>query len=326
MVTGGEALGKSVDVGGVSIFYTEQGSGPPLLFIHGLGESSFAWRLVIAELPGFRCLALDLKGFGKSDKPLDDRYTVTDQAGLVAQFIRTLDLRDLLVIGHSLGGGVALAVARQLDDSGEGRLRGLVLLDSIAYPQKLPRYVRVLKTPILRDLVFRFVPPEANVRAVLREVYHRHEAIRDEQVAAQVEDSLRPGATHALVETVKSLVPKNAEELITGYSRIGVPTLIIWGEHDPVIPPELGRRLSKDIPGAELRVLPDCGHVPHHESPSEVAGLLREFLQTPEVAAPGRGATFGRARAIPQCESVPRSPRKDWRQQEERPARVANSR
>jgi pimeloyl-ACP methyl ester carboxylesterase len=262
----------------VSIFYTERGSGPPLLFIHGLGESSFAWRLVIAELPGFRCLALDLKGFGRSDKPLDDRYTVTDQAALVVQLILTLDLRGLVMIGHSLGGGVALSVARQLDKAGEDRVRGLVLLDSIAYPQKLPRYVRVLKTPILRDLVFRFVPPEANVRAVLREVYHRHEAIRAEQVAAQVEDSLRPGATHALVETVRNLVPRNAEELIAGYSRIGVPTLIIWGADDPVIPLELGRRLSQDIPGAELRVLCDCGHVPHHESPGEVARLVREFV------------------------------------------------
>ncbi len=278
-MTGGRALGKSAAVGGLSIFYEEQGSGPPLLFVHGLGESSFAWRLVILELPGYRSLALDLKGFGQSDKPLDSRYTVADQATLVAQFVRALDLRDVVLVGHSLGGGVALLTARQLDQAGENRLRGLVLLDSIAYPQRLPRYIRVLKTPILRDLVFRFVPPEANVRAVLREVYYRRDMIRDEQVAIQVEDSLRPGATHALVETVKHLVPRNADQFVAACSTVRVPTLIIWGERDPVIPLELGRRLAQDISGARLEVIPDCGHVPHHESPGEVARLLREFLR-----------------------------------------------
>jgi pimeloyl-ACP methyl ester carboxylesterase len=136
----------------------------------------------------------------------------------------------------------------------------------------------VLRTPLLRDLVFRFVPPEANVRAVLREVYYRRDLIRDEQVAAQVEDSLRPGARHALVETVGSLLPKKPDEVIADYLRVRLPTLIIWGEHDPVIPLALGRRLSQDIPGAELRVLPGCGHVPHPEAPGDVARLVREFL------------------------------------------------
>ena len=103
----GEA--KIFDYRGVRINYYEAGQGPPVLLLHGFGASAYAWRFLGPVLAkDHRVLTIDLKGFGLSAKPEDGKYTLRDQADLVAEFIRARDLHDLVVIGHSMGGGVAL--------------------------------------------------------------------------------------------------------------------------------------------------------------------------------------------------------------------------
>ena len=96
----------------VNLYYEEQGKGPPVLLLHGFGASTFTWRHVAPDLAEtHRVIAVDLKGFGQSDKPFDERYSVSDQAELLAQLIEDKDLRDLTIVGHSFGGGVALRLA-----------------------------------------------------------------------------------------------------------------------------------------------------------------------------------------------------------------------
>src|SRR3970040_1651540 len=93
----------------VKLFYQEEGKGPPLLLIHGFGASTYTWRYVAPELAQtHRVIAVDLKGFGQSDKPFDERYSVFDQAELLKQLIIDNKLRDLALVGHSYGGGVVL--------------------------------------------------------------------------------------------------------------------------------------------------------------------------------------------------------------------------
>ena len=96
----------------INLHYKETGRGDPILLLHGLGASSYAWRYVTPELAkNHRVIALDLKGFGLSDKPKDDKYSLFDQAELVDQFIQKHKLRRLTLVGHSFGGGIALALA-----------------------------------------------------------------------------------------------------------------------------------------------------------------------------------------------------------------------
>ena len=114
----------------VKLYYQEEGSGRPLLLIHGFGASTFTWRRVAPDLArDHRVIAVDLKGFGQSDKPFDSRYSVYDQAELLAQLIEEKDLRDLTLVGHSYGGGIALLLALEADGRLQGRLSRLVLLD-----------------------------------------------------------------------------------------------------------------------------------------------------------------------------------------------------
>ena len=100
---------KIFDYHGVKINYYEAGQGPPVILLHGFGACAYSWRFLGPALAAdHRVFTLDLKGYGLSDKPEDGKYAVSDQADLVAEFIRTRDLHDLVVIGHSMGGGVTL--------------------------------------------------------------------------------------------------------------------------------------------------------------------------------------------------------------------------
>jgi len=156
----------------VKLFYQEEGKGPPLLLIHGFGASTYTWRYVAPELAKtHRVIAVDLKGFGQSDKPFDERYSVFDQAELLAQLIVDKDLRDLTLVGHSFGGGIALLLALEANQRLEGRISRLVLLDSIAYPQNIPVFFRLLDMPLVSQLGVRMVPPSVQTRVALKIAY-----------------------------------------------------------------------------------------------------------------------------------------------------------
>src|SRR5512143_1121961 len=128
---------------GLSLHYETYGHGKPVVLIHGLGVNSFTWRHLIAPRSHHhRALAVELKGHGTSPKPDDNRYSLYDQSRLVSQFIIDHDLRNVTLVGHSYGDGVALASAVYLSRAHPGRLERLVLIDSIAYKQSLPLFVR----------------------------------------------------------------------------------------------------------------------------------------------------------------------------------------
>jgi pimeloyl-ACP methyl ester carboxylesterase len=113
-----------------ALYVEEAGEGPPLILLHGLGGSLFTWRHIVAALArGHRVIALDLKGFGHSDKPFDDHYSAVDQAALVSAFIRKRGLRGVALVGHSFGGVVALRTARDFS-SESGVIRRLVVMDT----------------------------------------------------------------------------------------------------------------------------------------------------------------------------------------------------
>jgi pimeloyl-ACP methyl ester carboxylesterase len=143
--------GYYVDVGSgqapLRLWVEEQGQGEPVLMLHGLGATTYTWRYLIPNLARtHRIIAVDLKGAGKSDKPLDDAYGILDQAGLLKTFVERKSLSNLTVVGHSLGGGVALALALDLNRTNPGTLKRLVLIASVAYRQRL-QFADLLKTP-----------------------------------------------------------------------------------------------------------------------------------------------------------------------------------
>ena len=263
----------------VKLFYTDQGEGSPLLLIHGFGTNIFTWRHLVPDLArDHRVIAVDLKGFGKSDKPLDERYSAADQADLLAQMIEERNLRDLTLIGHSYGGGIALLLALQDDDRVKGRIAKLVLLDTIAYPQMLPTFFKMLDMPLVSQIGVRAVPSSFQVEVALKIAYFDDDKIDEEEVDAYSEPLETAEGKHAMIHSARQIVPPDLESISARYKSIVLPTLILWCDHDRIVPLDVGLKLRRTMPNSKLRIVSECGHMPQEEQPEAVLSQIRLFL------------------------------------------------
>ncbi len=263
----------------VNLYYEEQGKGAPVLLIHGFGASTFTWRHIVPELAQtHRVIAVDLKGFGQSDKPFDERYSVFDQAELIAQLIEDKDLRDLTIVGHSFGGGVALGLALKANERLGGRISRLVLLDSIAFPQQIPVFFRLLDVPLVSQVGVRMVPPSVQTRVALQISYFDDSKIDEEEVEIYAAPLKTAAGKHAIIHSARQIVPEDIEELSELYKTITLPTLILWCDHDRIVPLDVGLKLRRTLPNSTLRLVEGCGHMPQEEQPQATLELLKGFI------------------------------------------------
>jgi len=263
----------------VKLYYSEQGKGPPVLLIHGFGASTFTWRHIAPELAKtHRVIAVDLKGFGQSDKPFDGRYSVYDQAELLAQLIEDKDLRNLTLVGHSFGGGVALLLALEANQRLDGRITRLVLLDSIAFPQNIPVFFRLLDVPLVSQLGVRMVPPSVQTRLALQIAYFDDSKIDPEEVELYAAPLKTAAGKHAIIYSARQIVPEDIAELSERYKTMELPTLILWCDHDRIVPLEVGIKLRRTLPNSTLRLVEDCGHMPQEEQPVSTLSQILGFI------------------------------------------------
>jgi pimeloyl-ACP methyl ester carboxylesterase len=263
----------------VKLYYEERGKGSPLLLIHGFGASTYTWRFVAPELAKTHwVIAVDLKGFGQSDKPFDERYSIFDQAELLAQLIEEKDLRNLTLVGHSFGGGVALLLALQANKRLDGRITRLVLLDSIAYPQHIPVFFRLLDVPLVSQLGVRMVPPSVQTRVALEIAYFDDSKIDPAEIEAYAAPLKTAAGKHAIIHSARQILPEDIAALSESYKTIELPTLILWCDHDRIVPLEVGLRLRRTLPNSTLRLVEDCGHMPQEEQPASALSLIKGFI------------------------------------------------
>jgi pimeloyl-ACP methyl ester carboxylesterase len=263
----------------VRLYYEETGKGSPILLIHGFGASTFTWRHIAPELAKtHRVIAVDLKGFGQSDKPFDSRYSVFDQAALLAQLIEDKDLHNLTLVGHSFGGGIALLLALEANERLKGRLARLVLLDSIAYPQNIPVFFRLLDVPLVSHLGVSMVPASFQTRVALRIAYFDDSKIDQDEVDTYAAPLKTAAGKHAIIYSARQIVPDGLAEISERYKTIELPTLILWCDHDRIVPFEVGLKLRRTLPNSTLRLVEDCGHMPQEEQPESTLKLLQDFL------------------------------------------------
>jgi pimeloyl-ACP methyl ester carboxylesterase len=265
---------------GVKINYYEAGQGRPVILLHGFGASAYTWRFLAPELArDHQVFALDLKGYGASDKPADGKYAVADQAAMVAAFIRARDLHDLTVIGHSMGGGITLMTYFLVREDAPARIKKLVLVDSAGYPQKMPWFIRFARIPILNAIGSRLLSPRFVTALVLRKCYYDNDKVTDELIDAYAYYGSLPGAREAVMATAQQIVPDNFAALTARYKEVGVPVLIIWGAEDEVVPVDVAKKFKRDIPDSQLVIFPRCGHVPPEEEPGATYRVVAEFLK-----------------------------------------------
>jgi pimeloyl-ACP methyl ester carboxylesterase len=271
---------KTFDYHGIKINYYEAGQGPPIVLLHGFGACAYTWRHVIPALAAqHRVFTLDLKGYGRSDKPADGHYAVSDQADMVADFIRHQNLRDLVIMGHSMGGGVTLMTYLKLRETDPGRIQKLVLIDSAGYPQKMPWFIRMAKIPGLNTALGKLLPARFAVALVLKKSYYDKDKVTEAQIDTYAYFGSLPGAAAAVSQTARQMVPKDIDALIAQYKTIKAPVLIIWGREDEVVPLSVGENFKRDIPDSQLVVMPHCGHIPLEEEPPATRQAIMDFLK-----------------------------------------------
>ena len=267
-----EPARRSVVVGTDTVSYELSGdtlSGrPTVVLLHGFGAAMESWSDIQPMLSArYPVLRVDLKGFGLSSKPGDDRYSARDQGEIVAGVLRELRLSRVVLIGHSFGGAVTFATYLKLRAENDRRIVALGFIDPGVYEQPLPFFITALQSKITRWLMFTFTTADWRADVVLRRVYANDSVRTAERVRRYAKFMDLPGAHHSFAMTAEQIVPPDADALEAQLKTIAVPTLAIWGEKDTIVPLEYGNRLRHDVPGIRFFALPKTGHAPHEERP-----------------------------------------------------------
>jgi pimeloyl-ACP methyl ester carboxylesterase len=277
---------SSFNYRGIGINYEDRGCGQPLIFLHGYGASTYSWRYVLPHFSqSYRVMALDLKGFGLSDKPMDEKYSVWDQSRIIYEFILTHNLNNVILVGNSLGGAVSIFTYLMQYDNCTHYISKLILIDSAGYEQKLPNLFAILKVPVINMLAVSLINNRLKVKMVLRDVFYDDTKITEEMIAVYSGYLSLPGAYHAVIKTAEQILPPNPKEIIARYKNIMIPVLLIWGEKDEVIPLDIGKKLAESMPNSKLVVIPNCGHAPQEECPGKAIEAMEHFLsnQTKDI-------------------------------------------
>lgn len=259
---------------GMRLFYVLAGSGtPPLVFLHGLTGSQTTWEPVLpAFVERHRVLALDLPGHGRSDKPAPDAadYSLPGMAAAVARALDALRLSPAVLIGHSLGGAVALQVALDHPE----RVSRLILVDSAGLGSEI--------NPRLLDLV-KAEPSREGVRQLLELFFHDPRQIRDSGVEEAYRNRAAPGGQEALRAIAGASFRRDGQaiDLLSRAGELTMPVLLLWGGEDQVIPAAHARAAAEAITGAEIEVLAGAGHVPHLEDSERFTRAIERFLSAP---------------------------------------------
>lgn len=271
-----EPPGSFLDVDGVRLHYVEAGQGAPVVLIHGLGASTYSFRYTIPELAQrYRVVAFDLKGFGYSARPASGDYSLTAHAKLIAAAMRALGIERAAVVGHSLGGAIALRLASLCPE----RVDRLVLVDA-ATDRALQRgrSLAWLARPFAPIIALATLHRQRFRRFALRAAVHDPAHITPEVV----EGYFRPSRMKGHARAFARLMAHRRRDTPVDLASVRAPTLVLWGEHDRWLPPSLGEELARALPNARLEVVPAAGHLPLEEQPGYSNRALLAFLGAKE--------------------------------------------
>ena len=266
-----------VTVEGIQIRYVSIGNGPPLLLVHGFGEFIEVWIYNIPSLSErFTVYAMDMPGHGKSEEP-GQEYNLPFATKFITSFINAMGIQRTNMIGHSLGGLACLSVTLDFPD----KVDKLILVDSDGFSKETPLIYRLATLPLLGEIMLK-PTVKAAIRAGMKKRFYNPELITEEWVDLSFKYMKMPKTKDTLLNIVRSNTTINGfhpEVVITDKLHlVNVPTLIIHGMQDTVIPIQQAREASNLIPHAKLKVIEKCGHNPHLEKPEEFNQAVLEFL------------------------------------------------
>lgn len=276
-----------IELHGHRVIYHTAGSGPPVVLIHGMVNSSRHWRRVAEVLAAHHTvIAPDLIGHGDSATPRGD-YSLGAHAAGIRDLLAVIGVERASIVGHSLGGGVAMQFFYQFPQ----RTQRLVLVSSGGLGHEVSPLLRSAALPGVSGLLKLAANPR--MLAALRGAGTRLDAsgsrygVHLQAIARALAPLERPGARTAFLHTLRSVIDIEGQRVNANdrlYLLDGVPAMIVWGARDRTIPLEHGRSAHLLAPGSRFEILQKAAHFPHLEDPDGLAALLLDFLASTEPA------------------------------------------
>lgn len=268
---------------GARLGYASAGNGKnTLILLHGFGARSDVWREFYVSISGggVRYVALDLIGHGRSATSGWTNYTVLANASAMAAFIKSKSFDRPVIVGHSLGGLVAIATAQELRREGRSRPRALVLIAAPVYPVPYPRFVTAFRDRTLLSVLIDQLPARLKSRRVLRELFYDDSLITDAMVTSYAHNLEDAASLDGVRKTARQLDLAELESFSAKYNSLNMPILVIGGEADKVVPPDILLRFAASVEGVTLVMVPKCGHLLLDECPDAVESAISRFLQS----------------------------------------------
>jgi 2-hydroxy-6-oxo-octa-2,4-dienoate hydrolase len=271
-------LGSSIVANGVRTNYLHQGSGFPVVLVHGSGPGVSAysnWRLTIPALAAsFEVYAPDIVGFGFTDRPADIEYTMENWVAHLIGFLDACGIAKAHLVGNSFGGGLAMRTAALHPD----RVADLVLMGSVGTPFAITDGL---------DAVWGYEPSVENMKALLNIFAFNTTIATDELAQLRYQASIEPGVQESFSAMFPAPRQRSVDAMVTSdelLRELPHRTLIIHGREDQVIPVECSTHLLATIPRSQLHIFGNCGHWTQIEYMAEFNGLLLNFLTPAESA------------------------------------------
>ena len=274
-----------VELHGHQVIYRTAGSGPPIVLIHGMVNSSRHWREVALRLAdSHTVIAPDLIGHGDSATPRGD-YSLGAHAVVIRDLLTAIGVGSATFVGHSLGGGVAMQFFWQFPH----RVERLALVSSGGLGHKVSPLLRAAALPGASAALWlaanRRCVAALDTLATRLEAYGSARAVYLRAVARALRPLERASSRKAFLQTLRSVVDVHGQR-VSALDRLyllgPVPTMIVWGERDNTIPLEHGRSAHEAIPDSRFETLPRAAHFPHLEDPEGLAAVLCDFIATTE--------------------------------------------
>lgn len=292
-------LSTVIDVMGTQLHYLEEGSGEPVLLLHGVNGGAFMWKPALRALsPHVRAIAPDLPGWGDTSPPPGFRYTMADLMRFFFAMMDRMGLERVSLVGWSLGGTLAVHMAHERPD----RVSRLALVAPGALDASAHWSFRVMALPGIGEWLMR--PTPANIRAGLDALTYTPRSLPEELESYLCRVGRNPWFRQTTLRWIRrNRVLCEGARRVTAQHLLGelrCPTRVLWGEADPLVPPgQMG--LARSIPGAEITLLPRCGHLPMWEQREpfhawlveSVAGERARRCIQPEEAVDTRGKRGG---------------------------------
>lgn len=268
-------FGRQMSINGINIYYELYGhenTKETIICLHGFLSSSFSFRRLIPYLTKhYNVISIDWPPFGKSGKSKRFHYSIKNLADTIIKLIEKLGIKHFTIIGHSMGGQIALNIAHSRPELVEK----LILLSSSAYLKGSKQSLIFLSYFPFSHLFVKRYLERSGLERNLQNVVYNQTLIDQEMANGYLEPFLQAEIFHALTRMIRDW---EGDLSIERLKEIETPSLLIWGEHDKVVPLHIGQQLTKDLKNSSLIILNETGHLVPEEKPEEVMSHIDEFI------------------------------------------------